>query len=104
MFANDPRHAQVRKRIVTEYLAPGGNLARAGTAVITAGAPGAGKSWALETVLGASKVGYRRLEADIAKDHILNDALSSGLFDDLLSAILDDGQPIGPHELASLVQ
>ncbi|WP_454793820.1 zeta toxin family protein [Mycolicibacterium lutetiense] len=103
VFVNDPRRAQVRKRIVNDYLAPAGTLTRDGTAVITAGAPGAGKSWALDTVLGSSKAGYRRLDADIAKDHILTDALGSGLFDDLLGATLGDGQPIAPRELASLV-
>ncbi|WP_371726287.1 zeta toxin family protein [Mycobacterium sp. DBP42] len=45
-------------------------------AVITAGAPGAGKSRALDAVLGASGTGYRRLDADIAKDYILH--LASG--------------------------
>lgn len=88
---------------MTDYLAPAGTLAPGGVAVITAGAPGAGKSRALDAVLGPSKAGYRRLDADIAKDHILQEALNSGLFDDLLSVTLGDGQPITPRELASLV-
>ncbi|MEE3755288.1 zeta toxin family protein [Mycobacterium intracellulare] len=104
VFEDDPRRAQVRKRIVADYLAGTGSPVRDGaSAVITAGAAGAGKSTAVNAVLGASAADYRRLDADLAKDFLLVDAVDSGLFDDLLSMPLGDGRPVAPRELAALV-
>ncbi|MFN6548082.1 zeta toxin family protein [Mycolicibacterium nivoides] len=104
VFEDDPRRARVRKQIVSEFLDDPGSPVRVGTAaVITAGAAGAGKSTAIKAVLGASRSGYRRLDADDVKDHLLTDALETGLFDDLLSRTLPDGRPIAPRELAALV-
>ncbi|KMO75692.1 zeta toxin family protein [Mycolicibacterium chlorophenolicum] len=104
LFEDDPRRARVRKRIIAEFLDTPGSAVRAGNAaVITAGAAGAGKSTAIKAVLGATRDDYRRLDADDVKDHLLNDALATGLFDDLLSRTLVDGRPIAPRELAALV-
>lgn len=71
--------------------------------MITAGAAGAGKSTAIDTVLGSQAALYRRLDADVVKDALLTDASQTGLFDDLLAITLSDGRPIAPRELASLV-
>lgn len=103
VFEDDPRRAQVRKRIVTEYLDAGMPVQGSNMAVLTAGPPGAGKSTALNTVLGARTADYRRLDADLAKDYLLTDALDKGLFDDLLAQTLADGRSIAPRELAALV-
>lgn len=104
VFGDDPRRARVRKQIITEFLdAPRSPVRVGNAAVITAGAAGAGKSTAITAVLGASKDEYRRLDADNMKDHLLNDALETGLFDDVLSRTLADGHPIAPRELAALV-
>lgn len=104
VFEDDPRRARVRKRIIAQFLdAPGPPVRVGNAAVMTAGAAGAGKSTAIRAVLGASTDEYRRLDADEVKDHLLNDALATGLFDDLLSRTLADGRPIAPRELAALV-
>lgn len=104
VFEDDPRRAHVRKRIITEFLDAPGPPVRVGNAVVmTAGAAGAGKSRAVTAVMGASRDEYRRLDADDVKDHLLDDALATGLFDDLLSRTLADGRPIAPRELAALV-
>ena len=70
-------------------------------ALLTAGPPGAGKSSALDR-LGLADDGWRRLDADILKTFIVEDAARSGRYDDLLERRLADGHPVMPAELASL--
>ena len=70
-------------------------------ALLTAGPPGAGKSSALDR-FGLTDDGWRRLDADVLKEFIVDDAARSGRYDDLLSHRLADGHPVMPAELASL--
>lgn len=70
-------------------------------ALLTAGPPGAGKSSALDQ-LGLTDDGWRRLDADVVKDFIVDDAARSGRYDDVLAYRLADGHPVMPAELASL--
>lgn len=70
-------------------------------AVMTAGPPGAGKSSALAQ-MGFAAEGWRRLDADVLKEFIVDDAARSGRYDDLLAHRLVDGHPVMPGELASL--
>lgn len=102
-YEDDPRRALVRKRIITDYLDHTHPTCDWRTAVITAGVPGAGKSTAVDGVLGAEAPSFRHLDPDRIKDDLLDDALASGLFDDLLSIDLPDGRPVAPRELATLV-
>ncbi|MCT1354047.1 zeta toxin family protein [Gordonia sp. p3-SID1431] len=103
-FADDPLRARVRKDIITDYLvdelAPGGGVREA---VITAGVPGAGKSTAVNAILGADASQYRRVDADEIKDALLEDAVASNLYADLLGRRLADDKPVAPRELAALV-
>ncbi|OKH85772.1 hypothetical protein EB75_15885 [Mycobacterium sp. ST-F2] len=103
VYQDDPRRALVRKRIVNDYLNRTGTPSRDGVAVITAGVPGAGKSEAVNAVLGTSMSQYRRLDADVVKDDLLEDAVACALFNDILSTTLADGHRIAPRELAPLV-
>ncbi|MFE0752168.1 zeta toxin family protein [Gordonia sp. NPDC058843] len=103
-FADDPSRARVRKDIITDYLAdelaPGGGVREA---VITAGVPGAGKSTAVNAILGAEASQYRRVDADEIKDALLEHAVARNLYADLLGKRLADGKPVAPRELAALV-
>jgi len=103
-FVDDPLRAVMRKDIVTGYLAgelaPGGGVREA---VITAGVPGAGKSTAVNAILGAEASQYRRVDADVIKDTLLEDAVARGLYADLLGRRLADDKPVAPRELAALV-
>lgn len=73
-----------------------------GIVVVTAGAPGAGKSTTLEAE-GLLTSSHRNLDADIIKDLILHHELSAGNFDELLEIPLPGGRRLRPLELASLV-
>lgn len=94
----------MRKNVITDYLvdepAPGGGVREA---VITAGVPGAGKSTAVNAILGADASQYRRVDADEIKDALLEDAVASNLYADLLGRRLADDKPVAPRELAALV-
>ena len=103
VFADDPQRAIVRKRVIADYLDRSGTPSQGTAAIITAGVPGAGKSSAVDMVLGDAAPEFRRLDADLIKDDLLVDAMHCGLFDDLLSTTLSDGRPIAPRELAALV-
>lgn len=103
IYYNDASRALLHKQVLDDYLdqpLPGHGAA---TAVITAGPAGAGKSTAIQAVLGAQATQYRRLDADIVKDALLTHAINDGVFDDFLNTTLGDGRTIAPRELASLV-
>jgi hypothetical protein len=70
--------------------------------LLTAGVPGAGKSRAVDQ-LGVVDDGWRRLDADVVKDYLIEDLVGGGRYDDLLGQMLTDGYPIMPAELATLV-
>jgi len=79
------------------------NVVREGrAALLTAGVPGAGKSRAVER-LGVVDEGWRRLDADVVKDYLIEDLVAGDRHDDLLGEVLADGYPIMPAELATLV-
>lgn len=104
LFANDPSRALLRKEIVNRYLGDGPPRPDGERrAVITAGVPGAGKSTAVDAILGSDASQFRRLDADVVKDELLADALDSGLYADLLEKQLADGKTVAPRELAALV-
>lgn len=92
----------MRRAIMARYLARQSDVLREGkAALLTAGPPGAGKSAALDQ-FGLAACGWRRLDADIVKEYLIEHALGSGRYDDLLDRQLADGHPIMPAELASL--
>jgi len=85
------------------YLARQSAVTREGrAALLTAGVPGAGKS-SVVSQLGLVNEGWRRLDADVVKDYLLEDLVVSGRVEDLLVRKLADGHPVMPAELASLV-
>lgn len=71
-------------------------------AIVTAGAPGAGKSTALAHK-GLLDGSYRNIDSDIIKDRLLENCAADGVFDDLLSRVLPDSRPVTLRELSSLV-
>lgn len=71
-------------------------------AIVTAGAPGAGKSTSLARI-GLLDGSYRNIDSDIIKDRLLEECSADGVFDDLLSNELADGRPVTLRELSSLV-
>lgn len=103
IYYDDASRALLHKQLIDDYLDLPIRGHGVGTAVITAGPAGAGKSTAIQAVLGAHATRYRRLDADIVKDTLLTHAIDAGVFDDLLTTTLSDGRAIAPRELASLV-
>nr|WP_274704164.1 zeta toxin family protein [Rhodococcus qingshengii] len=85
-----------------KYLALAEPAREARSAVLTAGAPGAGKSTSLSEHVDEIE-GYRQIDSDDIKDYLLQQALVDGIYDDLLERKLADGYPISPRELATLV-
>ncbi|MDH2413948.1 zeta toxin family protein [Nocardioides sp. CER19] len=89
----------VLDNVTERYLAQQGDVARGGAmAVVTAGPPGAGKSFRTEHL-----VGYRRIDADEIKDLLLEHALALGLLDDATGILLSDMGPVSPRELSGRV-
>ncbi|EME22631.1 zeta toxin family protein [Rhodococcus triatomae] len=102
LYAGDISRFAFRKRVISAYLERE-NPARGGvTAIVSAGSPGSGKTTALRDHVPDLN-DYRILDPDIIKDDLIEQALHDGLYDDLLARILDDGHPLAPRELASLV-
>jgi hypothetical protein len=105
---NDPpiftkNRAKLHRAIIDEYLLDSTDVGRDGSAaIITAGPPGAGKSTAVSTTL-AGLEGHRRIDADDIKEKLLAQAVSDGIYDNLLSRVLPDGRLMLPNELATLV-
>lgn len=90
-------------QMTDRYLARQPDVAREGrAALLTAGVPGAGKSRAVDQ-LGDVDEGWRRLDADVVKDYLIEDLVAGGHYDDVLAHELADGYPIMPAELATLV-
>lgn len=95
-FATDVSRLVLHKRVVDRYLA-GGNARRDGrSAIITAGAPGSGKSSMLRAVV-ADLDDYRVVDADIIKDYLIEEAIDDGIYDHLLAEILADGYALAPE-------
>lgn len=83
-------------------VAPGGTTAGR-CAIATAGPPGAGKTWAVNSALG-ELIGWRRIDADVFKQQLIEHAVATdlGTYGKLLRILLPDGQPVAPMELAGL--
>ncbi|BAS18626.1 hypothetical protein AHiyo8_pI69300 (plasmid) [Arthrobacter sp. Hiyo8] len=78
-----------------------GEVATDGKAVVvTAGPPGAGKTSALDTL---NLKGFRRIDPDVVKDILLDDAERHGLLKYRHDHTLPDGRPVGVRELGSQV-
>ncbi len=98
-----PARRELWRELRGRYLARQPNVVMEGrAALLTAGVPGAGKSRAVER-LGVVDEGWRRLDADVVKDYLIEDLVAGGRHDDLLGEVLADGYPIMPAELATLV-
>lgn len=104
LYANDARRRRTKDAIVDAYLAEQNDVERGGrlAVVATAGVPAAGKSTAIE-YRGLAGKGWRVLDADRIKDYLIEDALTCGIYDDLLEIELPDGGPVRPRELVTLV-
>lgn len=90
-------------QIEERYLALQAGVALDGrAALLTAGAPGAGKSTAVARLRLVGD-GWRRLDADIVKDYLVQELVAAGDVDDVLAVQLADGRPVMPRELAGLV-
>jgi len=88
--------------MVERYLARQSAVTREGRAALLTAGPGAGKS-SVVSQLGLVDEGWRRLDADVVKDYLLEDLVVSGRVEDLLVRELADAHPVMPAELASLV-
>lgn len=95
---------RTRDDIVEAYLADQTdvNVGRQLLALATAGPPGAGKTSSIDRRHLAGQ-GWRVLDADVVKDHLLRNAISAGVYEDLLTRQLGDGHQVLPRELATLV-
>jgi hypothetical protein len=101
--APTPQRLRLWREIEDRYLARQSGIERDGrAALVTAGPPGAGKSTAVLT-LGLVDDGWRRLDADIVKDYLLEDLVADGEVDDVLAMTLRDGRAVMPRELAGMV-
>ncbi|MGV0644035.1 zeta toxin family protein [Mycolicibacterium sp. XJ2546] len=101
-YATDAGRPKLRKRLIERYLARANPRLDGRSAIITAGAPGAGKSSILRALL-ADLDEYRVIDADDLKDDLIEQALNDGIYDGLLAEILADGHSLAPRELAGLV-
>ncbi|ART67297.1 zeta toxin protein [Mycobacterium dioxanotrophicus] len=101
-YATDVRRAQLHKHLIDRYLARENPRRDGRSAIVTAGAPGSGKSSMLRTVV-PDLGDYRVIDADIIKDYLIEQALDDGIYDHLRAVILADGHALAPRELAALV-
>jgi adenylate kinase family enzyme len=104
---NDIARQIFQHDLVTKYLNGHDGPSEEGTAIITAGVPGAGKTTMVKTVMteveGEDLLSYRRLDADDLKVELIKKAVADGIYDDILAQMLDDGSGVAPMELAPLV-
>lgn len=101
-YATDVGRVRFRKNIIERYMARETPRCDGLSAIITAGAPGSGKSSMLRARV-ADLSDYRIVDADIVKDYLIEQALQDGIYDHLLIEILDDGHELAPRELSGLV-
>lgn len=104
LYAHDPHRRRTVDRIIDSYLAEQHNVVLDGQfcALATAGVPGAGKSTSIKRH-GLAGQGWRVLDADRVKDHLIRDALDTGIYRSILEMTLPDGGTVMPRELATLV-
>lgn len=104
LYSRDPRRRRTVDAIIDSYLADQNDVVAGGQfcAIATAGVPGAGKSTSIRKNSLAGE-GWRVLDADRVKDHLIGDAVESGLYRSILEIPLPDGGTVMPRELATLV-
>ncbi len=83
-YAGDASRFAVRKDLISRYLKRQNPRRDGRSAIITAGAPGAGKTRVLHAQVYELD-DYRILDADIVKDYLIEQALEDGIYDDLLA-------------------
>ena len=99
-----PGRIRFQRQLLDNFLSEGGEDIEKGglAAVITAGPPGAGKS-TLVRKLELAGPGWRIIDADAIKLKLLAAAVQEGTFDGVFTQHLEDGYPIMPNEVSSLV-
>ena len=101
-YAADLSRAYTHKQLIDKYLARENPRRDGRSAIVTAGAPGSGKTSMLRSIV-PDLGDYRVIDADIVKDYLLEQALDDGIYDHLRAEILVDGHAVAPRELAALV-
>ncbi|GAF46538.1 hypothetical protein [Rhodococcus wratislaviensis] len=101
-FAASPTRLRLRRTVIDRYLARKPRCAKDVRRFSRAGAPGAGKSTLLRDRI-PDLDGYRSLDADVVKDHLIEHALRDGDYAELLGTELADGATLVPRELAALL-
>lgn len=99
----DTARARFHNRTIDWYLSLQDPPRDGRSAIVSAGPPGAGKTTMLKKQI--TGIGdYRFIDADVIKDHLIEQALTDGIYDHLLSgAPLADGHRVAPRELSALV-
>lgn len=98
-FSTDPNREVVLDRVLAQLVTPLDGVGHdRRCVVVTAGPPSAGKT----TEVANLSLGCRVIDADVAKDLLIEEALADGTYDPLLQHVLPDGTPILPRELAGL--
>ncbi|MBE5477853.1 hypothetical protein E3G68_005186 [Mycobacteroides abscessus] len=100
---NDIARARFHNRTIDWYLSLQDPPREGRSAIVSAGPPGAGKTTMLKKQM-AGLGDYRFIDADVIKDHLIEQALTDGIYDHLLhGSPLADGHGIAPRELSALV-
>lgn len=99
----DTDRARFHNRTIDWYLSRQEPPREGRSAIVSAGPPGAGKTTMLRKQL-AGRGDYRFIDSDEIKDHLIERALTDGIYDHLLTdAPLADGHRLAPRELSALV-
>jgi len=102
-----PERRSLHRRIIAEHRATQPDVRQDRLAVVLAGPPGAGKSTALQRVLGSTLTRYLHVDADDFKAALLEEARRDGTLESLkppaVRELEQSGERFYPLELASLV-